>query len=263
MANVCPYCGTENRETAKFCIGCARALVEVQQATDGTAFQDTQPRRRRRKRRRRSDGTSGSSAGTANSARRPGFWLALGAAAIVMFGWAAAVGWKHGHPAADKSAVTATAESPPAPETAASAPAPGPANHASGAALSLDQAVANLAALQASASARASKDASETHPAQAPRAKDRKAAAKPPARPAGPPAPVVTEVAPAPPPAPASAPKSPASAPAPRALCGDGNFFTRGACLTSECAKPGMASHPACVQLRQQQSAPRRGVGEF
>ena len=47
MSLICPQCGAENRDSAKFCLKCAHQLVPLGAATEPPA----EPRKRRRKRR--------------------------------------------------------------------------------------------------------------------------------------------------------------------------------------------------------------------
>ena len=48
MSLICPQCGAENRDSAKFCLKCAHQLVPLGAATEPAALE---PRKRRRKRR--------------------------------------------------------------------------------------------------------------------------------------------------------------------------------------------------------------------
>ena len=253
MSRICPQCGAENRDSAKFCLKCAHQMVPLSAMTEPAALE---PRKRRRKHRPKAQPE-------APRGRR----VLLGAAVLIAVLAGLGLCLRPWGGRADPSAPAAT----PAPALAAaqampsaSAPELAPAPESA----ALAQAAAALEQLQTQSSAMSvASSASSAHaagtadavPTAKPPPRRRPAKASPEPAPAPPPAPVVVQQAPEPPaPAPVLAPRP---AP-PRELCADKSFVAKGYCMQTECDKPGMGSHPQCVRMREQQDAMRHGSGE-
>lgn len=254
MAVVCPSCGVENRDKARFCLGCAAPLdrpVEV------PASPVARPSRQRR--------AEPMAAGveTQGAPGRGGALKAGGLAALVLIaalaGW-----WLMGHtPAtvaspAPQALAPATAQPLPAdavqpveasPDPVASetvAPAPNPA--ALSAAERLRESVDGLAqrdrAHQLDLAQQRAKIAKELQRAEEAR---RRPEDTPVSRPA---AAESTQAAPA---------QVTASAASVDQICaGSGNFFARDVCRIRECGKPSFASDAVCVRFRQMDEARRQ-----
>lgn len=249
MGVVCRSCGTENREKARFCVGCAAPLTPVPAPAS--------PRRSRSGRSRRegsrNDSTARSSAGR---------WIGIGVVGAVAL--VSAIVWTL-RPSVPSPA---TAMSPSLAGDASAAPTGAlPAGHPS-----LQEATAAAEArLQASLErlAREDREREELHrqereaaakrlqSEQARRAASRVKDVPPPVAEA----PAVAPPPPAPEPAPAPTP-SPAR-PAPVATveqrCADSsNFFSRSVCQSRVCADPALAQDPVCRRLREIEQSSRR-----
>ena len=236
MALICPKCGAENRDAAKFCLKCAHQLVALGPAPAPPEA----PRKRRRKRR------PAEAEATAPGKRPHAVLIAL----LAVFAIGAL--WGIGRIAARTPAPLAEA-----PAVAAPAPRPPPAPPAP-----------SLAAAPPVTPAIAPACAPAAAPAPAPAAViDSKPAAPTPARPAPAPRPARPEVtAPPPPPAPVAEAPRPAPPPAPASppagLCADSRFLAHALCLQRECGKPALQQHPQCVRMREQQRAIQQGSGD-
>ena len=234
MSRICPQCGAENRDAAKFCLKCAHQLVPLGPAADA----DAAPRKRRRKRRKVAE---------AQPAHLRAVLVGTLALTLALGGLGLWIGRGGTRPDASVQAA-------PAPVAAAAA-APAPESAA------LAQVAEALQQLQTPPAApREVPPESAPVPAPPAKAAARRPAAKPASAQAVVPAPEpvrVAEPAPAPPP-PVAAPRP---AP-PRELCAGTQFVARGYCLQTECGQPGLQAHPQCVRMREQQDAMRRGSGE-
>jgi len=240
MSRLCPQCGAENRDAAKFCLKCAHQLVPLSEPTQPLPLE--QPARKRRRRKRPAEAPP--------RKRHAWLWGLVALVAVVALGGALWRGDTRPDTAPPQAAATpagaAASSSPAAVEpaspasTASAAPPPLPA--ASSAPIPSASSAAPAAPARPSTAARRSKPS-------------------PPAAELG--ASVPAEVAP---PAAAAPPEPVASAPArpapPRELCADTRFLNRAVCLQNECSKPGLRQHPQCVQMREQQDALRRGAGD-
>ncbi|CAM5786563.1 hypothetical protein OPEN69S_01809 [Ottowia pentelensis] len=243
MSRICPQCGAENRDSAKFCLKCAHQMVPLSAATEPAALEAPKRRRKRRPK------------AQPEAPRRRRMLLGAVVGVAVLAGLLLALGpWgtraDAPAPVAPPPALAAAQAAPPAP-TAELVPAPESA--------ALAQAAADLEPLQSPAAqpAASATPVADAAPAAKPAARRRPAKASP--EPAPPPAPVVAQQAPEPPaPVPVLAPRP---AP-PRELCADKSFVARGYCMQTECSKPGMGSHPQCARMHEQQDAMRRGSGE-
>lgn len=243
MATVCTACGTENRDKARYCRGCARPLVPLgtPEAPAEPAAEVSTPHHRTRRSRSR--------ARRAARQRRTAIRWGLGAAVLV----AGLVVWQlWPGEAAVESASAAVA---PAPPVVVPAPAPS---------VLLATATAPTAGNMSTTAV-----AAETMPpavtaaqpvAGQPRPKPTPTRPKPTTTAAAPaPEPVRSEpVAPAPV---AEAPPTPVVAHKPRGVdetCADrGNFFSRDLCRIQACGNPALAGDPVCVRFREMEAANR------
>lgn len=264
MAVVCPLCGAENREKARFCLGCAASLGSLDGAT---------PVHRRRSSRR---------AGRSRSSRNArGGWsftwktaLGLVVFALVLF----AAGWWAVVSPADPSApatpiplVTAPLTTPPAaPDAPSAAPvgdgAEAPPSPAVSAAERLRESVSELERRDRLHSielererARIAQEVQHSHGLR------RRGGTPALPRPVG----AETDAIDATTPSAMSTPAAQSASPAPPArpaettanvdqICaGNGNFLARDFCRMRECAKPAFASDPVCVRFRQMDEARR------
>lgn len=257
---ICSNCGADNRESAKFCIKCAKQLVPLWPAT--VQMDESTARKRRRKRR---SGSADASDAQAPDGPRLGLYLFAGLLLAAVTAWAAysitsqmsshqdapvvAAATSPAEPAS--AALAEPAPMPPpavvaTPEPPAASALPEPAAHAH-----LPAPAADTATSRSDTKARPRPTSTAVKPGAA-----RQAASAP--RPAGPavePEPV------APPPAPAPAPR-PAAATETVALCADSRFIAHSVCLQRECARPGMRQHPQCARMREQQQALHDGSGD-
>ena len=257
MPLICPKCGAENRETAKFCLKCAQQMVPLGGA------EPEPPAPRRRKRRRSATGAEVAS-GPKERANRSRY--ALGGAAIVLmaaaFVWTISPGPRSGSAMPSAEVVKTSAAQTPASAAAPVAMPSSSARAAPAASTSVAAAVASdvpplAASASAAAPSRALTPAPKSEPAaRAPaRTASKTATARPPMAPA-PAAPVVEAPAPV---APTPAPPAPAPA---ATLCAGQAFIAHAVCLQTECNKPAMRQQAQCVRMREQQEALRRGSGD-
>ena len=280
MAIVCPSCGKENRDQARFCRGCARPLDRPggDAASDEVARERANRALRRARRRNRSG----------ESAERPAWWRWAGAMTagvlVLAAGW-----WLGAHqsapapvqaaplagaPAASSSATptagaTATATAPPTAVEPVGADAASPNTPEAAAAVDrlrqsvelLEQQDRERAAAQAAQRQKLALEQKRLEDAR--RRTETTAAVAASAHSAAPePAPPVAVAAPA-----ASAPVAAAAAPPSAArpaagvdqLCaGSDNVFARDFCRIRECGKAVFANDPVCVRFRQMDEARRR-----
>lgn len=267
MALMCPSCGAENRDKARFCRGCARPLERPGDEQASTGDEDS-ARARRRARRRRA---------AASKATRPAWsrWSGVIVAAVIAMG----VGWWLGTrqtsptpaqaaplpvatvPAAAPATVS-PATTPPATDPApADAPAQVvPAADPGTAALAVDrlrQSVEMLesqdrvrAAAQEQQRAKLAQDKQRADEAR--RRTDALAAAAGANNPtAAAPAAVSQSAAPAP----AAVVAAPPTVD--QQCAGSGNVFSRDFCRMRECGKAAFAADPVCVRFRQMEEARR------
>ena len=276
MAIVCPSCGKENRDQARFCRGCARPL----DLPGGDAASDEVARERanralRRARRRKRSGQ--------RAEQQPAWWRWAGAMTagvlVLAIGW-----WLGAHQsapapvqAAPLAAVPATLPSaappataqPAAAEPAGAEAATSPSTPEAAAAVDrlrhsvelLEQQDRERAAAQAAQRQKLALEQKRLEDAR--RRTETTAAVAASAHSAAPePAPPVAVAAPA-----ASAPVAAAAAPPSAArpaagvdqLCaGSDNVFARDFCRIRECGKAVFANDPVCVRFRQMDEARRR-----
>lgn len=252
MSLICPHCGAENRESAKFCLKCAQQLVELSPATVMLPEREERSRRRRRRR----------SSAPASHSRSAWLWATLLSLALLSLG---GLIWRWGvqHGAALRQAQVTQAA-----RTAAPTITSAPAVPAASAPLPPIPAAVSTAPLTLSEEALKRADGEHTAPptraasAAAHGSATRRAAPSKrsplPEAPAPAPAPVIEATPPAPP---APAPAAEARPAPPRELCAGTRFLARGLCLQTECDKPGQRQHPQCVRMREQQEAIRQGSG--
>ncbi len=251
MATVCTACGTENRDKARYCRGCARPLVPLG-TPDATAEPVAEAATPHHKTRR-----SRSRARRAARQRRTAIRWGLGAVVLVagLIGWQLWPGATVGESASVSAAV--------APAAPVEAPAPARAVLLATATEPAPAAVVTTTATMPE------KPSPRTEPvplAVAPqRAKPAPARPKEaPEAPAPAPAPARSEPAPAAPVV-AEAPPAPAVAPRPRSVdetCADrSNVFSRDFCRIQACGNPAMAGDPVCVRFREMEAANRSRTG--
>ena len=236
MSLICPQCGAENRDSAKFCLKCAHQLVPLGAATEPPA----EPRKRRRKRR---------PVAQDQPARRRQMllWGVVLVGALIGMGiFIGRWGAQPAVPGATTASASAAARQAPAsanPPTTLAQAATAPTSAPESAALMrAAEALQQLHTQTSAPTPHASATVTAAHVSAS--------AAKPAARrapPKAPPAPAPTPVA--------------ARPAAPRELCAGTQFLARGLCLQTECNKPSQQKHPQCAQLREQQEAMRQGTG--
>ncbi len=275
MAIVCPSCGKENRDQARFCRGCARPL----DLPGGDAASDEVARERanralRRARRRKRSGQ--------RAEQQPAWWRWAGAMTagvlVLAIGW-----WLGAHQsapapvqAAPLAAVPATLPSAAPPATAQPAAAePAGAEAATSpstpeAAAAVDRLRHSVELLEQQDRERAAAQAQQRQKLaleqkrldDARRRTEAASAAAAGAHPAAPETAPVAVATPAP-----SAPVAAAAATAPAArpaagvdqVCaGSDNVFARDFCRIRECGKAVFANDPVCVRFRQMDEARRR-----
>lgn len=278
MANVCPSCGKENRDQARFCRGCARPLDRPggDAASDEVARERANRALRRARRRKRSG----------ESAERPAWWRWAGAMTagvlVLAAGW-----WLGAHqsapapvqaaplavaPAALPPAAQATGATPPdtvQPVAAGSAgadTAASPTTPEATAAVDrlrhsvelLEQQDRERAAAQAQQRQKLALEQKRVEDAR--RRTEATAAVGTSAHAVAPEAPAVAATAPAAPaPAAAAAPSMTRPAAGVDQLCADsGNVLARDFCRIRECGKAVFANDPVCVRFRQMDEARRR-----
>lgn len=275
MAIVCPSCGKENRDQARFCRGCARPL----DLPGGDAASDEVARERanralRRARRRKRSGQ--------RAEQQPAWWRWAGAMTagvlVLAIGW-----WLGAHQsapapvqAAPLAAVPATLPSaappataqPAAAEPAGAEAATSPSTPETAAAVDrlrhsvelLEQQDRERAVAQAQQRQKLALEQKRLDDAR--RRTEAASAAAAGAHPAAPETAPVAVATPAP-----SAPVAAAAATAPAArpaagvdqVCaGSDNVFARDFCRIRECGKAVFANDPVCVRFRQMDEARRR-----
>ena len=279
MSIVCPSCGKENRDQARFCRGCARPLDRPggDAASDEVARERANRALRRARRRKRSG----------ESAERPAWWRWAGAMTagvlVLAAGW-----WLGAHqstPAPVQAAPLAGApvaspSATPTAGTAAPATAPQTATEPVGAdaaspntpeaAAAVDRLRHSVELLEQQDRERAAAQAAQRQKLalaqkrqeDARRRAEATSAAAPSAHAAAPETPAVATSAPAAP-APVAAAAAAPSATRPAAgvdqLCADsGNVLARDFCRIRECGKAVFANDPVCVRFRQMDEARRR-----
>jgi len=276
---ICPNCGAENRQAAKFCTKCARQLVELWPATVQLeeSFARLHPHKKRRK-----------SKSGAGSAWRIALFVLAGLVLATFIGWTVYLKMAPqpqstgGDPQAaaasapDQTTAPAGEASAAVPQTPAESAVPAngagvapamPAASASDAPASVPEAAAQSPPATSPAPVAGALFVIDDDPApnSQPQNKNKKPASpRTPVRPA----PIAQQQpAPAaPPPAPASAPAPappPASRPAAQtALCQGEVFIALAVCLQRECSRPGMSANPQCVRMREQQQGMRQSSGD-
>jgi hypothetical protein len=276
MANVCPSCGAENREKARFCRGCARPLDRVGEEPASDSVEDL-ARARRRARRRESVAAAGA------AKRRQSAWsrLTVGVAAVAI---ALGAGWwlfsRQASPLPAQAAPmplatlpvsTAQSAATPAVSSASTNTEATPAPPSYGAALAVDRLRQSVEVLQAQDRERtAALEQQRTKLVQdklraeeARRKTDALAASTAVAGPGSTSSAVPTPVAP-PPVAQANAPTAvttgtAVAAPTVDQVCaGSSNFVARDFCRIRECGKAAFATDPVCVRFRQMEEARRQ-----
>ena len=249
---ICPKCGAENRESAKFCLKCAQQLVPLGAAADALPAEPTT----RQRKRRRATAEAQDLALQAPRAPRPGLYVFAGLLMASVAAWALFSIAAHTQPDSDASAerpaaarsaelnLTPRSDAPTSTVAASSVqraePAPSPSSR---------PAVASV---------------SQAAPVAAPRpvpASERRPA---PRRTASAPRPVpqVAEAPPPAPPPPAPAPRPTAPEPSAARLCADSGFITHAICLQRECGRADLRNHAQCVRMREQQKLLREGAGD-
>lgn len=249
MTTVCTACGTENRDKARYCRGCARPLVPLSSpaATAEAAADVAHPHQQTRRSRSRARHVA--------RQRRNAIRWGLGAVVLV----AGLVIWRLWP--GGSTVEMATAAAPPQAPAQRAAPMPAPPAPASTPVTLITSTVA------------VTRTTTTAPPTSGPPVAANKGGVAPRARPvpahAG-----AAPVSPAPPPAPARsepASNAPAAAPAPAPAaaapwarsvdesCADrSNFLTRDICRIQACGNPAMAGDPVCVRFREMEAANRR-----
>jgi len=258
MAVVCPSCGVENRDKARFCLGCAAPLDRPVEAPESPT---ARPSRRRRP-------ESTPVVVKAHGAPGRGGALKAGGLAVLVLIAALTGGWLMGRsPAtvastAPQAQVSATAQPMPvnvvqpvvaSPVPVASetvVPAPSPA--ALSAAERLRESVEGLAqrdrAHQLELAQQRAKIARELQRAEEAR---RRIEEPPVSRPS-------TAESASSTPTQVTAPMAAPAATVDQACAGSGNFFARDICRIRECSKPSFASDAVCLRFRQMDEARRQ-----
>lgn len=260
MALLCPSCGAENRDKARFCRGCARPL-ERPGDEPALAGDDDSARARRRARRRRA---------AASQTARPAWsrWSVAMVAALIALGLGWWLGTRQTSPAPAQAATVPVATvSAPAPTVAPPAEL-APTNTPPGAAPAADpnaaQAVDRLRQSvemlesqdRERAAAREQQRAKQLQERQrAEEARRRTDALAAAAGANDPVAPARAALAQAPAPGPATVV---ASASVDQLCAGASNVFTRDFCRMRECGKASFAADPVCVRFRQMEEARRQ-----
>jgi hypothetical protein len=270
MAVVCPKCGVENRDKARFCLGCA-APLDLRQDAEPPVEPADRPRAAR-------SAGAGRRAQRARQARRKRVVWFLCLALAVALGAALLAGRAGGGrphqqevPAASPTAATPPAPSATPAEAPASLPAPAsPVPVDAAAPAPSPQAVSAAERLRASVEDLAQRDrvhqqaldlerkrlVLEMQKAQEPRrSADYPVGPRPvAAAPAATPLPEAGAAAPA-----AVSPTVLQPLPSVDQLCASsGNFLARDLCRLRECGKPGFAGDPVCVRFREMDEARRR-----
>jgi len=253
MALLCEHCQAENRNAAKFCIGCGRkiaqswpgaAVAELATATgSGSATPAMAPLQRANQAPAAAASVTSTPAPAAQRARPPRAWMlvALVTFVLVVAGLWLALGQRgatlDSADAARAATVPALAMAPPPALAKPPSSIPAVTPHVpTAAATASAPAVAETAPI-ASAPAAAPAAAPDK-----PKPTPRKRAAKPAPAPA---------VAPEPPPAAVVA--TPPAPPTPQEACADRGFIAKSRCLADQCAQPAQRAHPQCAAVREQQ----------
>lgn len=243
MARVCTACGTENRDKARYCRGCARPLVPLgapgaSADTPAEAATPHQKTRRSRSRARR-------------AARRRRNTIRWGLGAVVLMA-GLLVWWLW--PGASTSETALAASATPAPPVEAPAPV-APAWLAT-VTMPVDS-VTRTATTSPKASDLQAVPAVQVAAPLRPKPMPTRTKTATTAAPA--PEPARNEPVPAAPVA--EAPPAPVVAPKPRGVdetCADrGNFFSRDLCRIQACGNPALAGDPVCVRFRDMEAANR------
>lgn len=250
MGVVCQSCGTENRDKARFCVGCAASLTP--------APAPSTPRRSRSGRSRRSEG--GTHAQARSSAAR---WIGAGIAGSIVL--VSAIVWTlrpASAPLPTKALSLSSAGAAPAAQAGAQSGGKDSLAEATAAAEARLQASLERLAredherealhrqeleaaarrLQAEQARRAAGRARETTPSQA----------EVPSVESAPVAPIESPATPAVP------RPAPPVATAEQRCADSGNFFSRSVCHSRVCADPALAQDPVCRRLREADAANRR-----
>lgn len=269
MAILCPSCGAENRDKARFCRGCARPLDKAGEG--GDTADEARDRSRALRRARRRESATG-------TARRPAWsrWagvLAAGAVALGL-GWWLGAHQKTPAPAQAAALAMPAVGVPPAPAalTPATPPVPtettlpaadagAPAVGGSDPAAAVDRLRQSVELLEREDRARAAALAQRQKLAQERQRADEArrrtdalaAAAVHSPAPAAPAPPVAATAAPAPVAAPVATPTT-----VDQQCAASSNVFARDLCRLRECARPGRGNDPVCVRFRQMEEARRQ-----
>lgn len=239
MALICPKCGAENRDAAKFCLTCAHQLVALGPAPDAE-----KPRKRRR---RRSADDLAMAAATTTVEPPQKRYGALVLALLTLIAIAALWGIARiaaREPAPLAQAAVTTTPAPAAPPAVLPAP---PA-----------VAPASTGMAEPPAPPPAPVPVIETTPVAPKPARTATPTPRAP-RPAPMPEPEPPPAVPAPePPKPAPPPAAPSQS---AGLCADSRFLAHALCLQRECSKAALQQHPQCVRMREQQRALQQGSG--
>lgn len=261
MAVVCPSCGVENREKARFCLGCAVSLDRSGEAPPEATLQPP-----RRPQAVWAGGIAEGETAPTRGALTAG-WVGALLLVAALAGW-----WVLAHPPRSVAS-TAQPSVPPttrpvpvdalpavaSPGTGSSDPAPPPPSPAAVlAAERLRESVEGLAERdrvhQRELEQQRSKVAKELQRAEEAR---RRAEGPSMPRPVGAePAQPATAAATAP--APGAAPAVVPGATVDQLCAGSSNFLARDFCRIRECGKPSFASDPVCVRFRQMDEARRQ-----
>lgn len=243
MARICPACGAENRDAAKFCLKCAQQLVSLRPSTETP--RENSPRKRRKRKK---------STATPETNSQDLLWMVLLILALLAL---SAALWRW--------AVLHDTAKPPAAPAQTSLPAPtthAPESEALWQALrdleaQAEQQAAQRAAQRAAENARQEEARHQAASATAVQRTETPARPREPERDTG----ITVTVEPLP-----SVPHLPA-APTPEptqadTLCPGAGVFARARCLQTECNKPTLAQHPECIHMRELQNALQHSAGD-
>ena len=252
MAVVCAACGTENRDKARFCRGCAQPLVPLAPGAVPTAL--AQERRSRSRARRKA------------AARAAAPWWkhpAAGWSVAAVLALGGLVAW-WSLPGAQVPAAAAPVSAPVPPLTAPAsdpvisaptAPLPSPAAEPTVTASSPVPAPAAGSAPLAGETVRATAAPVVT---RGPRTPKPRAETSPPTAPVETPAASRQPPTPAPPAETAPPAVSAARTPTVDERCADrSNFLSRDICRIQACGNPALAADPVCVRFREMEAANR------
>ena len=240
MATVCTACGTENRDKARYCRGCARPLGTSDATAEPAADATHSPHRKIR----RSHSRARRGARQGHTALRWGVALVMLLAGL--FIWRPWSG--------EETAQAASATVAPASQALPAVPVTSPADP-----LTVPTAPTVTTFTAAPAKADPPVPPAKTAAAQRPRpVPARPAEASPVPAPArAEPAATVSVAAPAPP-----AVVAPVKSRSVDETCADrSNFFSRDLCRIQACGNPALAGDPVCVRFREMEEANRNRVG--